>query len=515
MNGAEVLLRSLVNSGVEVCFTNPGTSEMQFVAAMDRAEGMRSILVLFEGVASGAADGYGRMAGRPASTLFHLGPGLANGLANLHNAMRARTPIVNVVGDHATYHRQYDAPLTSDIHSYARPVSGWIHSTEDARDIAADTAAAVAAARKPPGSVATLITPADCTWNPAGEPAGPAPVEEPASVDDDRLKTIAAALRKGEPAVILMNGEALLARGLEAASRVANHTGAKLMCDTFTARMERGAGRPPIERLHYFGELAQEQIKGAKHLVLVGSKPPVSFFAYPDAPSWLTPEDCEIHRLAHPGEDAIGALEALAEELGAPRDAASAQEKAVPEPAGGELSADTVAQSVAAYLPEGAIVSDEAATSGLSLGPFTAGAPPHDWLSITGGAIGQGLPVGVGAAVACPDRKVLCLQADGSAMYTLQALWTMARENLDVTVVIYSNREYRILQIELDRVGGGDPGPKAMGMLDIGQPELDFVSLARGMGVEAVRVDSIEAFNKHFASAMAERGPRLIDVPIA
>ncbi|HYW05287.1 MAG TPA: acetolactate synthase large subunit [Gammaproteobacteria bacterium] len=514
MNGAEVLLRTLVNAGVEVCFTNPGTSEMQFVAAMDRVEGMRSVLGLFEGVATGAADGYARMTDRPACTLLHLGPGLANGLANLHNAWRARVPLVNLVGDHATYHRQFDAPLTSDIESYARPVSAWIRSSTDARELGGDAREAVAAAAQLPGRVATLIVPADCSWKEAGEPVE---APEPAAwrrPSYDAVVSTARALRQGEPAVILMNGRALRAPGLELASRIAASSGARLMCDTFTTRLQRGAGRAPIERMPYFGEQAAEILASARHLVLVGSRPPVSFFAYPDTPSWLTPEGCQVHELASPEEDPVEALESLLDEMGA-RDAKPQLQASAPmQPARGELSIESVAQSIGALMPEGAIVSDEAATSGLPLGPATAGAPPHDWLSLTGGAIGQGLPVGTGAAVACPDRKVICLQADGSAMYTIQSLWTQARENLDVTTVIYANRQYRILQFELMRVGVEQPGPKANSVLDIGHPPLDFVEIARGMGVRARRAESIEDFNRFFGAAMQEPGPKLIEVPV-
>ncbi|HYW93879.1 MAG TPA: acetolactate synthase large subunit [Gammaproteobacteria bacterium] len=514
MNGAEALLRTLVNAGVEVCFTNPGTSEMQLVAAMDRVEGMRSLLGLFEGVVTGAADGYARMTDRPACTLLHLGPGLANGLANLHNAWRARVPVVNLVGDHATYHRQFDAPLTSDIECYARPVSGWIRSSADPRELAGDAREAVAAASQLPGRVATLIVPADCSWEEAGEPTG---APEPAAwrrPSYDAIVSTARALRQGEPAVILMNGRALRARGLELASRVAAASGARLMCDTFTTRLQRGAGRAPIERMPYFGEQAAEILGPAKHLVLVGSRPPVSFFAYPDVPSWLTPEGCQVHELASPEEDPLEALEGLLEEMDARGAKPQLQPSTPTQPARGELSIESVAQSVGALMPEGAIVSDEAATSGLPLGPATAGAPPHDWLSLTGGAIGQGLPVGTGAAVACPERKVICLQADGSAMYTIQSLWTQARESLDVTTVIYANRRYRILQFELMRVGVQQPGPKANSVLDIGHPPLDFVEIARGMGVHARRAESIEDFNRFFGAAMQEPGPKLIEVPV-
>jgi len=510
MVGAETLLRTLVNSGVKVCFANPGTSEMQFVAAVDRVPGMRPVLGLFEGVVAGAADGYGRMADGPAATLFHLGPGLANGLANLHNAMRARTPIVNLVGDHATYHRPYDSPLASDVAAYARPVSGWLRSSGDARMIGADTQAAVNAAWGPPGQIATLIVPADCSWNPGGEPGPGATRPLPRAVSTGALERAATALDAGEQTLFLINGRALRADGLRAAARLTRHTGARVLADTFTPRLERGAGIPGIERFPRYPDKAAAVMADVKHLFLVETVPPVAFFAYPDQPSWLTPENYTIHTLAAPGEDVVAALETLCEVTGAPRVDAGA-ELAVPEPATGALTPDTVAQTVAANLLEGAIVADEAVTSRASLPSMTAGCPAHDWLSLTGGALGQSLSAAAGAAIACPDRPVLCLQADGAGMYAPQALWTMVREGLNVTVLIYANRTYRILHNEHARLGLGEVGEAARRLLDIGDPELDWTHIARGMGMPAVRVTDNASLHSELAIALGEPGPRLIE----
>ncbi len=512
MNGAEALLRTLMNGGVEVCFANPGTSEMHFVAALDRVRGMRPVLGLFEGVVAGAADGYARMADKPAATLFHLGPGLGNGLSQLHNAMRARTPIVNVVGEHATWHRRYETPLASDVAAYARPVSGWLRTCASARVLAADARAAVQAAHGPPGQIASLILPADCSWDEAGEPGAALPPPRRRAVDDAVLQEVATALRSGEPTVLLMNGAAVRADGLHAASRLANATGATVLADTFTSRLQRGAGRSPVQRFPRYPEQGAALLGQTRHLVLVETVPPVGFFAYPGQPSWLTPESCRIHTLAAPGEDSVAALETLCEMLGAPEDGATVQEASVPAPATGALTPEAVGQSVAAYLPEHAIVSDEAVTSRGGLPEATAGCPPHDWLSLTGGALGGGLTVGLGAAVACPDRKVLCLQADGAGMYNVQSLWTMARERLDITVVVYANRSYRILHHEFERLGLGDVGEGARQLMDIGEPTLDWVALGRGMGLESHRIESTESFNSQFAAAMQARGPQLLEV---
>ena len=514
MNGAEALVRTLVAAGVEVCFGNPGTSEMHFVAALDRAPKMRAVLGLFEGAVTGMADGYGRMAGKPAATLLHLGPGLGNGLANLHNARRAATPIVNIVGDHATYHAHFDAPLTSDIAAIARTVSGWTHSSASALSAASDGAKAVAAALSPPGQVATLILPADAAWGEADGPAPPLPRAVPQPVSDPAVARAREALGSGAGCALLLRGAALSEAGLAAAGRIAEATGARLLADTFAPRQARGAGRVMVERIPYFAEQMVEFLAPVEALLLVGSVPPVAFFAYPGKPSWPLPEGARIHVLAHPHEDGVQALEALAEACGAAKKPTRLARRVRPDSPSGGLNQHTIGATIARHLPEGAILSDEGATGSLGTQLAMAGGAPHDHLALTGGSIGQGVPLATGAAVAVPGRRVVALQGDGGAMYTLQALWTQAREKLDVVTVILANRSYSILNIELARVGALNPGPKALRMLDLHDPELDFVSLARGMGVEASRAQTAEAFENQFAAAMAARGPRLLEAVI-
>jgi acetolactate synthase I/II/III large subunit len=512
VNGAQALIRTLAGSGVDVCFSNPGTSEMHFVAALDAVPQVRGVLCLFEGVATGAADGYGRMAGRPAAALLHLGPGLANGLANLHNARRARTPLLTVVGDHATYHKRHDAPLESDIDALAGSVSAWVRRSARPQDVAADAAEAVAAAMTPPGGVATLILPADVSWSEGGVPAAPLPVRAPSPVPGDVIARVASVLGEGETVVILLGGAATRRPGLEAASRVARATGARLLCETFPARLERGAGIPSVDRLAYLAEFAAAQLDGARHLILAGARAPVSFFAYPGQPSMLTPDGGQVHVLAEPGDDAAAALAALADLVAADVKPLPA-EPARPALPDGEaaLTGEAAAAVIGALLPEGAIVADEANTSGVWLPGATAGAPPHDWLTLTGGAIGQGLPVATGAAAACPGRRVLALEADGSAMYTLQALWTQAREGLDVTTIIFNNGSYAILGMELGRVGAEAAGTAARGLLDLSRPDLDFVALAGGLGVPAGRARTAGELAGQLRRSLAEPGPYLIE----
>lgn len=512
MNGAQALIQTLVNGGVEVCFTNPGTSEMHFVAALDRVAGMRAVLGLFEGVCTGAADGYARMAGKPAATLLHLGPGLGNGIANLHNARRAQSPIINIVGDHATFHLQHDAPLTSDIVSLAKPVSAWIRSGQDATTISQDAADAITAANTSPGQIATLILPADTAWNESREPLSliappPAPTINQKAIDE-----VAQVLRKGEPTVIMMAGEALLEKGARFASRIAQATGARLIANTPTKRMQGGAGRPAIRRIPYPVPAALKMLSGTAHMVLVGTAPPVSFFGYPNTPSWLAPEGCQIHTLATPQEDIVGALEALVEALHIPDELGMLYKLNRPDLPTGQISAPKVWQSVSALMPEQTIICDEAVTSSAGAGKWMAVAPPHDWLFITGGAIGIGLPMATGAAVACPDRKIISMQADGSAMYTVQALWTQAREQLDIVTVLFNNRAYRILQGELQRVGADTSARKAQSLLNLNNPDINWTHIAHGMGVQATRATTMEAFNKQLQSAIRTSGPHLIEV---
>jgi len=512
MNGAESLVRTLLGGGVDVCFANPGTSEMHFVVALDHVAGMRCVLGLFEGVVTGAADGYGRMADKPAATLLHLGPGLANGLANLHNARRAAAPVLNIVGDHATYHRRYDAPLTSDIEGAARPFSDWVRTSPDAKTVAADAAEAIVAARTPPGRIATLILPADTAWNPAVGPAPLPPIPARARVADTAVTEAAAMLRSGAKTALLLAGAALRAPGLELASRIAGATGARLLVANAYTRMERGAGRALIEPIPYPVDQALPVLANVQQLILVGAKPPVAFFAYPDKPSVLTPPDCRIFRLAQLDEDLLQALEALADAVGARKHQPALAPHDPPALATGKITTEALARSIAALIPERAIVVDESVTTGRDFWRFTRNSRPHDWLKNMGGSIGYGLPVATGAAVACPDRKVLCLESDGSGMYTLQALWTHAREKLDVTTVLFANRSYAILRHELANVQAANPGRIALDMLDIGHPDLDWVGLARGMGVDGARVTEMDGFNRELEAALRRKGPYLIEV---
>jgi acetolactate synthase-1/2/3 large subunit len=510
MNGAQALIRTLVDAGVNVCFGNPGTSEMHFVAALDSVPEMRGILALFEGVVTGAADGYARMADKPAATLLHLGPGMANGLANLHNARRARTPMVNVVGDHAIHHKQYDAPLESDIEALAATV-GWFRTSTSTAALATDAAEAIAAART--GQIATLILPADVSWTEGGEPA--APIEPPARrrADENVVHAILDVLRSGESTVVLLGGHGTRERALRAANRISQATGVKLFAETFPARIQRGAGVPAVERLGYLAEQVTYQLTDVRNIILAGAKSPVSFFAYPGKASDLVPDGCKVHVLAEPLDDIAGALEAVADLVAADVEPVVA-EPSRPALPSGDLTPQNWVDVIGALLPENAIIVDEANTSGLLLPMATAGAPKHDVLTLTGGAIGDGLPTAVGAAVACPDRPVICLQADGSAMYTPSALWTMAREELNVTTVVLSNRSYAILKLELQRVGAESTGPRALDLLDLSRPDLDFVALATSMGVPATRAATAEELADQLREAIAQPGPHLIEAMV-
>jgi acetolactate synthase-1/2/3 large subunit len=478
---------------------------MHFVAALDSAPQMRAVLCPFEGVATGAADGYARIAGRPAATLLHLGPGMANGLANLHNARRARSPVVNVVGDHATYHQKLDAPLQSDIDALGNWLTGTVHRPTSGAELGAAVDAAIFSATSS-RHIATLVLPADLSWSEL-ESDGAATESVPLTQADVDTTGAAKVLNThGAHTVLLLGGPATTSAGLRAAARICTTTGAKALVETFPARLARGSGVPDIPRLGYFAEQAQEQLRGTTHLMLVEARSPVTFFAYPNMESDLVPAGANVHTLT------IRALEELADRLGAPEAPASLASPA--ELPTGPLRSDNWASVIGALLPENAIISDEANTSGLLLPYATAASPPHDVLTLTGGAIGQGLPVAIGAAIAAPERPVVALQADGSALYTISALWTMAREQLDITVVILNNHAYAILQLELTRVGASAAGPKAQSLLDLSNPDVDFVAIAKGFGVPATRATTAEELAAQFSAAIAEPGPHLIDAAV-
>ena len=514
MNGAHALLDALVDAGVNVCFANPGTSEMHLVSAIGKSDAMRPVLCLFEGVVSGAADGYARMSGKPAITLLHLGPGFSNSMANLHNARRAHSPLVNIIGDHATWHHKYDAPLTSDVPAHARIHSHWLKVTESAEDLALAGAEAVQASMEGAGKISTLIVPANHAWEPATKSYDRLPPPELPAVIDAHVDAAAKALKNGRRTALLLGGHALRDPSLASAGRIAAATGAALLCETFSARLERGAGRVPLQRIPYFAELASEYLKEFEQMILIGAQRPVAFFAYPDVASLLVTETCEMIELVGVDDDISASLAALADALDAPANVAVQQRVAsvVPD---GELTPAAVGDVINALLPEQTILVDEGITCGLELFTRTVGAAPHDWLSITGGSIGHGLPVSLGASIACPQRKVVAFQADGSAMYTVQTLWSMMREETDITVVLMNNSSYAILNIELTRLKAGEPTPKTLSMLDLSNPDIDWVSIARGMQMPANRAATVAEFHQQFGEAMQTQGPCLIEVKLA
>ncbi|MEP7295807.1 MAG: acetolactate synthase large subunit [Burkholderiales bacterium] len=509
-SGAVMLLRAAASAGASVCFANPGTTEMPLVGALDEDVGIRAVLGLFEGVCTGAADGYGRMLQRPATTLLHLGPGLANGLANLHNARRARTPILNIVGDHASWHLQYDAPLTSDIESLARPMSGWYRSVASATRLWQDTVDGMHAANSRPGQVATLVVPVDFQQLPAPEQAVRA--EAPPSTrgfDEARVSAAQQVLHGGGKAVLLLGDRALSERGQVAAGRIAAMTGARLFTETFPARTERGGGLPDIDRLPYFPEVAISALADAV-VVLAGAIAPVAYFGYEGLPSELAPRE-SLRVLAEPGEDADAALERLADLLQAPRivNGVAPARHAIER---GALTPVGVGRILSNALPANAIVSVEGGTCGYPFVTASAVAARHTILTNTGGAIGQGLPVALGAAVACPERRVFALQSDGSAQYTIQSLWTMARERLPVIMLITSNRRYGILQTELSRAGIA-PGEQAKRLTLLDDPPIDWKALAQGYGVPSVSASTTEELEHALRLALAHTaGPMLIEM---
>ncbi|UOD49577.1 acetolactate synthase large subunit [Orrella daihaiensis] len=520
MNGSQAMVKTLLAGSVDVCFANPGTSEMHFVAALDQATEMRCVLGLFEGVVTGAADGYYRMAGKPAATLLHLGPGLGNGLANLHNARKARSGIINVIGQHALDHIHNDAPLNSDVEGVARPMSNWVRTIVSSTHAAMDTAEAISQAKSAPGRIASLILPANCAWESAD--AGQysfAAAHPPAAVLEETVDEVAALLAKPGTAkrvCLLLGGTALLESHTWLAGQIAAKTGCQLLSEPRSPRLQRGRGRVNVRPIPFAVDAAVATLKDADHIVLIGSTVPVAFFAYPGKPRLTVPANCHVHTLATPGHDLHAALQALCDATGAggTTPAFLSKDLTMPVYEDGFPTPATIGAVLARALPENAIVVDEAVTSGRQLADSVPYFAPHDCIDITGGAIGFGLPAAVGAAVAAPGRRVVALVGDGSAMYTIQALWSMAREGLDVTVVIFDNRSYRILRGELNNMGGPAPGVNASRMLDLDGPELDWVSMAKAHGVPGTTADTLSGFEKALNHANATPGPSLIALRI-
>jgi len=513
MNGARSLVDTLLASGVDTCFANPGTSEMHFVAALDQSQGMRCVLGLHENVVTGMADGYWRMAGKPACTLLHCGPGLANGLANLHNARRAHAGIVNIVGDQATWHRPNDPPLTADTEGLARAVSSWVRTCATAAEVGRDAAEAVQAARSLQGQVATLVLPSDTSWDEGGLVAKALVLQPSAPVDSTSVDNAAKVLKSGDNVLLLLAGGATLEIAQGLAWRISIATGCGLMADYVIGRVARGRGRLQLARVPYNSDMAVKALAKYHHIILVNAKAPVGFFAHPDKPSLQYASNAKIHVLSNAEQDPLAALCALATALNAPH-AAIPDPGPRPECSTGAPTPEKLAQTVAALMPEHAIVSDETVSYGRSFYQLTHTAAPHDWLHLAGGAIGAGLPMASGAAIgAGGKRRVLSLQADGSAMYSLQSLWTQARERLPVTTILLNNGKYAILINELNAVGA-TPGPTAMHMLDLGNPNLNWVSLAKGMGLAAARATTMEECADLMRQSFGREGPFLIELMV-
>ena len=513
MNGAEALLGTLEAAGIEVCFANAGTTEMPIVKAFDTHPGVKPILGLFEGVCTGAADGYGRMKGKPALTLMHLGPGMANGIANLHNARRARSPVFMVIGEHASWHINADPLLNMDISGLCRTFSVWQRTSASVASIPADTAEGLAACSY--GQIASFIVPSDHLATEFSGDSVVLPVLSHDPIDSNKIETASGILHSGKKTALIMNGKALLCRGLAAAARIRAKTGCDLFCVTFPARLERGAGFAPVTRIPYFPENARSLLAPYEAALFAGTDEPAAFFGYEGQSSYFMKPEVTRLRLDAGRQDAGSALEALAEALGAPSGSALGSVIAPyrrPEMPAGNLTPEKICQTVAALQPDNALIVEEGLTTTTTYAALTATLPPHSLLYLTGGAIGQGMPCATGAAVACPDRPVINIQADGSGMYTLQSLWTQAREKLCVTTLICANRCYNIIWMELTRAGYLSPGPASLSLVDLGNPNLDWVSLARGMGVPGIAVETVEDLARQLKIALSEPGPHLIEM---
>jgi len=515
MNASDALIKTLINNGLEFVFANRGTSEMHLVAAIDHNPAVRPVLGLFEGVVSGAADGYARMSGKSAANLLHLGPGLGNAFANIHNAKKAFSPMINIVGDHASYHLKHNAPLTSDLDGLAKSSSDWVKRVSSPEQITQCANDAWKAANESPGNIATLIVPADYAWsNIQTDLPKKVELNNPKSVDNKLIEAAYKLLLKPN-SMLYLGGKFLDEECLKFAAQIATKTGCRLVTDTFVSRIRRGAGLPIVQQVPYFSEMAEDFLQGTESIVFIGTKPPVSFFAYPDKKSFLSPDEAELFELCSVEENGYEALALLSELSGSPKIANELIRPHISDvPTSGDLDVTTLGPLIADMMPEESIVSDESATSSLIVTPYALQAKPHDWLALTGGSIGQGLPLAIGASIAKPDRPVITLHGDGGAMYTVQALWTQARENLNITNIIFSNRSYEILKIELDRVQAVETGERAASMFSMDNPPIDWVNLAESMGVQGYKPKTVKEFKDVFTKSVNESGPSLIEIEI-
>ncbi len=517
MNGAQLLVKTAKKAGIELCFANVGTTELPIVLALDSESGMRAILGLFEGVCTGAADGYGRMRGKPAMTLLHLGPGLANGIANLHNARRAKTPLVNLIGEHATWHRAADPPLAADIEALAGTVSGWQKTNQSPAALSCDMAEAITASMY--GQIATLIVPNNYQWEECTVSEIATPQFSFAPIDRRSIEEAARIMQSSKKAGLIIGGRALRKRGLHAGAHIKAMTQCDVLTTTFPSYIERGTGLLDVKQIPYFPEPAIDMLSRYETVVLAGAKEPVTFFGYSGIPSRLLTDKAQRVEIATDRQDVVEALEYLAGTVGATLDSTIPSniltEPARPDMPQGDLTAEKVCLTLAAIQPENAIIVDEGLTTSLTYYPLTAGLPPHAFLTVAGGSIGYGMPCAIGAALACPDRPVINLQADGSAMYTIQALWTQAREALDITTLICSNRSYQILKVELAHAGITSIGSNTLSLIELDRPPIDWVKIAEGMGVPAVAVRTAEELAKELRKALADPGPHLIELTLA
>lgn len=514
MNGAEIILQTAQKAGVEICFANAGTTELPLVAAFDTIGGIRPVLGLFEGVCTGAADGYGRMKQKPAMTLLHLGPGFANGIANLHNARRAHTPIFNVIGEHASWHLAADPPLNMDIAAVAKTVSGWQRTSRGVESLPQDTAEALVASLY--GQISTLIVPADHQWSEYEGGKVSMPRFSFDAPDSKNIDTAAELLKKSSKPALLLGCNALRKPCLEAAAKIKAATGCDLLMVNFPAYQDSGAGFPVLKRIPYFPEQADALLSQYDTFILAGTEEPVVFFGYKGGKSRYLTEKQKSLRIDSDKQDPAAALQALLQAVGFSQgkyDIGSLLTKyELPQLPSGGLNSKKMCAVIAALQPENCIVVEEGVTSGAPYYSLAPNLKPYSHIALTGGAIGQGMPCALGAALACPDRQVINIEADGSAMYTLQSLWSQSHEQANVTTIICSNRKYFTIEFECRRAGCATPGPASRALIDMTNPSIDWVSLSRGMNVPAVAVTTAEDMVKELRSALNESGPHLIEV---
>ena len=517
MNGAAAFFKSIVDNGIDTIFACPGTSEMQVVDEVGYSN-LRVVLCLFENSVTGMADGYARMLDKPALGMVHVTCGLTNALANMHNARIANSRMI-IFGGGVHVAHEVNEPVHSMLQRQpyvAQIAAQCVIEARSPDQLAAAATQALKASNDGAGKIVYVYGPNNAVWGESSfQGKLTSSAEQRQRVSTATISSIADTLKAGKKTAFILDNLALREEGLEILGRIAEGAGGRLFREWLPSRIAMGAGRVRTETLPYGGAEGRELLSEFDQIVLVGAKIPVCPFSYENQPWVKIPENCNVHTLATADHDILAALEELATQLDLPEKASNRYNRKPGEPPTGPLSGNSIVQSLSILMPADSIVLDEAMLENVMFPLLMDGAAPFDFMAACpGGAIGAGPPVACGAAIACPNRKVILLEGDFSLMQGNTALWSMAQHNLDICVINYNNEGSASLSTELARVRQGEAQPKSIELLRIRKPTIDYAAMAESMGVPASRAETAEEFHLQLTKAMSTKGPHFIDANI-